>query len=160
MQYLAFTVTDLFTSSLVGMALLGVWGLFLYTVGQAIVSCFRAPVPAPPNFMYVATAVAGIVLSVASGMLGDPSPTPGSGASTSPVTSAPSPPPTGTAPVVLEPKQRIALRNLYTTTYLIAGFFCLILFMSNTPSTHDLVKQVGLTTLGFMISLATRLAGT
>ncbi len=63
----------LFDDALVGIALVAVILLFAGSVIVAIVASIKPTLaPGSANFTYVATVVAGLVLSVASGVLGEP----------------------------------------------------------------------------------------
>jgi hypothetical protein len=143
-----------------GVVLLFFWAAVL----GAILSCIRnAPsgalaktvqsIVTSPNFNYVATVVAGLVLTAATGAIGaKPSQLPvqsGSGsvqaAPAGQTTSAPA----GSSKTQPIDSQKQAFQILCGWSYIALGVLCLIVFVIPSPTTHDLVKTVGLTTLGF-----------
>src|SRR5690242_11210850 len=66
-------MNHLFDVAIVGLALLSIAAIFAGSVAIAILACFIPRyAPKTDNFTYVTTAVAGLVLSVASGVLGTP----------------------------------------------------------------------------------------
>lgn len=151
---------DLFQDPLIALGLLAVLVLFAVSVAVSIRASFGPPAAPNKNFVYVATAIAGLVLSVASGVLGAPAEVSGqTHAKTLVVTGQTDTHQNSGSPVSVTPddSQRMAFRNLYTWAYIIAGLICLIVFMLPNTSSQDIVKQVGLSTLGFLIVLTKRL---
>jgi hypothetical protein len=145
-------MTHLFDNGLVGLALAAVLAMFVGSVFVGIVACFR-PKAAPlnPNFTYVATAITGLVLSVSSGVLGKPA-----------TVQVPNLPPTVQQSTPnrdvsfqanVSSNQIGEFQQLYAWTYVVSGLIALVIFISPTPANHDLVKNVALTTLGFLITL-------
>ena len=154
-----FGLSHLFDNSLIGLALMAVLVLFVGAVAFAIYSTLRNIPQTAPNFTYVATAIAGLVLSVASGEIGAPATV------QLPTASASSSTKSGDADNKLqtsggsELKARLTsnqvsdFRNLYAWIYVLSGLACLLVFVVPTQFTHDLVKSVGLTMLGFLITI-------
>ena len=103
------------------------------------------------NFNYVATVVAGLVLTAATGAIGGkPAQLPpqnGTPQAAAPVQAAPSIPAPKPQPVGDPQKQ--AFQLICGWSYIGLGILCLVVFVIPSPTTHDLVKTVGLTTLGF-----------
>ena len=145
-----FGLDHLFDNQLVGLALSAVLVLFIGAVGISIYLTFRNQQKTSANFTYVATVVAGLVLSVASGVLG----TPASIQVSKPVSAA-SPASVSTQEISahLTSDQISDFKTLYAWVYVIVGLVCLIVFISPTEFTHELVKGVGLTMLGFLITI-------
>jgi hypothetical protein len=147
-------MNHLFDVALVGLALLSVAVIFAGSVAFAIVACFVPKyAPKTQNFTYVTTAIAGLVLSVASGVLGAPATV----QVQTPVAAHGSEPTEAVVDhqlnaQIAEP-QVAAFKQLYAWTYVVTGLVCLLVFVLPTPATHDLVKNVALTTLGFLITL-------
>ena len=147
-------MNHLFDNSVVGMALLAVLVFFVACLAITMLSCFRPmAVASAGNFNQVATVVAGLVLTVASGALGV-SPAVGTGVqpgSSSAGSQASVANNVGATPTVtLASAQVGAFKSLYTTTYIVTGLLCLVVFMIPTRQTHELVRNVGLTTLAFL----------
>ncbi len=142
----------LFDTPLVGLVLLAVLVLFAVSVAIAIAVSIKPPAkPVPANFTYVSTVIAGLVLSVAAGVLGQPA-TVQKQATT--VLAAPAAAnPQADVEVKIADAQTSAFRTLYSWGYVILGLTCLVVFIVPTPSTHDLVKGVALSTLGFLITV-------
>lgn len=147
-------------NGLIGLALTAVLLIFLGAVGFAIYASLKNGQNTSTNFTYVATVIAGLVLSVASGVIGAPATVK---QTLTPATLAS---PNQAAPLsqTTELKARIASsqasdsRTLYTWVYVFAGLVCLCVFVLPTPSTHELVKGVALTMPGFLITIVGGLA--
>lgn len=140
----------LFDNQTIGLALMAVLVFFVGSLLLSIFGCFRSlAVTQAANFNYVATAVAGLVLTVASGALGV---APGAVRGPQPVSAeAAAAEPTPQVPAVtLATAQVGAFKQLYTATYIVVGLVCLLVFMIPTPRTPELVKNVALTTLAFL----------
>lgn len=144
----------------VGVILISVLALFVASVIVGILASFRAlQVAASHNFNHVATVIAGLVLTVASGALGmKPGSTkgvqPSDPAHFNEIIANPTP------DVTVASVQIASFRGLYTVTYLVTGFGCLIIFVL-APKSHNIVRTIGLTTLGFgVLIVSTMLAPT
>ena len=140
----------LFDDQTVGLALMAVLVFFAASLVLSIFGCFKSlKIAQAANFNYIATAVAGLVLTVASGALGvapgavrGPQPTSSNASMVQSSDEVPS--------VTLASAQVGAFKQLYTTTYIVAGLICLIVFVLPTTSTPELVRNVALTTLAFL----------
>jgi hypothetical protein len=115
------------------------------------------------NFNYVATVVAGLVLTAATGALGGkPAALPppgGTGAIQNPPSPSQNvPPPANDNKTPSIDPQKQAFQKLCGFSYIGLGIICLIAFVIPSPTTHDLVKTVGLTTLGFAGTIIGRLS--
>ena len=152
-------VHHLFDNPLLGIALMAVLVLFAGSVILAIVASFTPTLAGAKNtnLTYVATVVAGLVLSVASGVLGAPAKV--QGAQTTTANVQPAGPDSSTVPVEVRilAQQAADFKNLYAWCYVLLGLACIVVFMAPTPITHDLVKSVGLTMLGFLITLVSQI---
>jgi hypothetical protein len=150
-----FGLSHLFDNGLIGLALMAVLVIFVGAIAFAIYSTLRNVQQTGPNFTYVATAIAGLVLSVASGVIGTPA-TVQLPASTAGL-SVPKEGKLQSSGAELKARvtnnQVSDFRNLYAWIYVLAGLACLLVFVLPTPFTHDLVKSVGLTMLGFLITI-------
>lgn len=160
---------NLFNDPFLGMALAAILVLFILTVVIAMVSTLKkTPMKVAQHdpFNYVATIVVGLVITVSTGVLGKPNVPKDSKAAT--VGSKLGVPTIATLdePLLLEglsndrdreavlgAAQKKAFQAVYTITYLILGFCCLVVFMVPTETNHALVKQVALTTVGFFITI-------
>jgi hypothetical protein len=135
-----------------GLFLLLILGLFVACLTLAIVECFRPGIIVnPAYFDPISRTVVGLVLSVASGVLGAP---PG-------VVRAPQPsvvaaqvserqPPA----VNLQTAQGEEFKDVYTITFIVAGLVSLLVLFMPTRLNHDLVKTVAFSTLGFAMIVA------
>ncbi|HTW80275.1 MAG TPA: hypothetical protein VME23_12080 [Terracidiphilus sp.] len=148
-------LSHLMDNPLIGLALISVLVLFLFSTAFAIVSCFWPRLaPKNQNFTYVATAVAGLVLTVSSGVLGKPA-TIQFSAPPSVQSSADA---SASVHATFANNQTGSFQQLYAWSYIVAGLLCLVVFVIPTPATHDLVKSVALTTLGFLVTIVGGLA--
>jgi len=149
-----FGFTHLMDDGLVGLALLAVLILFLGSVVFGIcVSLWPARVSFNQNSTYVATAIAGLVLTVASGVLGKPATVQ---LSTPPTTSGVAT--HASVQATFSDDQTGEFQKMYAWSYILAGLLCIVVFMFHTPAKHDLVKSVALTTLGFLVTIVGGLA--
>jgi hypothetical protein len=171
---MAINFGDLFASPIIGFCFVVILLLFVACVALGIYYCFRSASASNENRAFLSTTVAGLVLSVASGVLGTPAQVPGNTTDTAASAAALSasrillqsnrkavpktaPAPSQEGALTISDAARIAIRNLYTWTYLICGIGCLVVyFLIKTPRNDDLVKTVGITTIGFFISLIKR----
>jgi hypothetical protein len=139
----------------------GVLLFFWASVAGAIISCIGAnPTAAPPtklrqivqasNFSYVATVVAGLVLTAATGAIGAaPSPLPPNASVAGQAASPNQASPSSGSTIQSIDTQKQAFQKMCGWSYIGLGIICLVVFVIPSPTTHDLVKTVGLTTLGF-----------
>jgi hypothetical protein len=148
-----FGLNHLFDNALVGLALMSVLVIFAASVVIAGLSCFRPAIaPKGQNFTYVATAIAGLVLSVASGVLGKPTTVTMAAKPAAPF-AAPDQGQASSYQATISDTQVAEYQQLYAWTYVVIGLVTLIIFVLPTPANHDLVKNVALTTLGFLITI-------
>ena len=147
-------LTHLFDNIPSAVALLAVLLFFVASVLIGIVESYRPKTVVTTNFNSIATVVAGMVLTVASGVLG-----------TAPAVTSPGPSTTAAsaqalgAAVTIASAQVEAFKNLYTVTYIVAGFCCLMVLLLPTKKNHELVKTVGFTTLAFLSLFVTNNLG-
>jgi hypothetical protein len=156
-------LNHLFDNPIIGIGLIAVLLIFLVAIAFAVYASIKNRQGITGNnFTYVATAIAGLVLSVASGVIGAPATVQLPADSlTSQRDSGPSNSeskgqegkPTTVLQARLANDQITAFRTIYAWAYVLAGLVCLVVFICPTPFTHDLVKSVGLTTLGFLITI-------
>ena len=144
-------MSALFENTSIGVILCGVLLLFVSSVTLGMLSCFKTmPIATASRFNEIATVIAGLVLTVASGVLGmKPS---GGIVGVQPKTENAAVA-ASTPSISLASPQIDEFRTVYTITYLVCGFACLTVLMLPTPNNHDLVRSVGLTTLGFGMML-------
>lgn len=146
----------LFDNGMTGLCLMAVLVIFIGSVAIAIYLTFTNKTLSSQNFTYVATVVAGLVLSVAAGILGQPAKLQ---VSSTPPTSFALPGVQPVAPSTQDVQVRVAtdqiseFRTLYAWVYIIAGLLCLLVFVIPTNSTHEIVKGVALTMLGFLVTM-------
>ncbi len=143
----------LFDNLTVGLALLSVLVIFVVGLLISVAGSFW-PIESTNSeaFRYIATAVTGIVLTVASGALGvNPSAVtgvqPAKHPSASEASSAQAP--DGALTTTIATAQVGAFKELYSATYIVLGIVCLIVLMVRRQP-PDLIKTVGLTALTFL----------
>jgi hypothetical protein len=163
----ACAMSALFANTLYGLLLAAIWLIFVVSVVYAICrtfGIFGLTTRSGPGFTYVSTSIAALVLSVASGVLGKPQdlnnvpdqlkPAAAQLAQSAGVEHNPS---AGTTTFDFSGPQKTVWQKAFTFTYISLGVICIFLFMFETPGpTHDLVKTVGLSALGFILSFGVR----
>lgn len=108
-------------------------------------------VVATANFSYVATAVAGLVLTAATGAIGT-APVQLAAQGSGPASVAQQQQPSATPlPPVADP-QRKAFQIICAWSYVGLGILCTMVFVISAKP-HELVKTIGLTTLGFATTI-------
>lgn len=181
MERLSNFLHKMFIDPLPGIILIAIFAFFLITVIIAIASSVKQAelvYAKRPNFTYLSTILVGLVLSVASGVLGKPANPEAQKvvAAQANSTSLGAPPAITTARLeslsesidseikqepekkgevikqVLKTAQKESFRYLYTVTYIIVGFVCFGVFLFKEKP-HSLVNEVALTTAGFCITL-------
>ena len=118
------------------------------------------------NFTHGSTIVAGLVLTASTGVLGRPADIkittePQSFAQVPAQASQNQPTQTkagqNVVQSIIQDPQREAFKKICAWTYVILGMLCFIVWVVPTPVNHDLVRNIGLTTLGFATSIISNL---
>ncbi|WP_263366003.1 hypothetical protein [Edaphobacter bradus] len=159
-----FGYDHLWDNGLLGALSLAVLVIFTVAILIAIYCSVRNKPTTNPTFTYVATIIAGLVLSVASGVIGTPAKAVPRTTTTSQSAAQGDKDPniqpgsTKEASAKLTTNQSSEFRTIYAWTYALEGLVCLLVVMLPTPYTHDLVKSVGFSTLGFLITVVSNLS--
>ena len=117
--------------------------MFVGALAVGVVDCFRPlAVARAGRFNHVSTVIAGLVLTVASGVIGV---TPSS------AVKGQQPDGFGGVNVTFAGDQVTAFKDLYAGTYIVVGVVCLMVWVFREKP-HELVKNVGLTTLALAVT--------
>ncbi|MGA2535949.1 MAG: hypothetical protein ABSF53_08050 [Terracidiphilus sp.] len=153
---------------------------FTGAVVSALVSCMMKPAStgengnilqrftAASNFTQASTIVAGLILTAATGVLGTPANVKITAVTTSSAATAPSQAgqdraqqsqSASASPAVqlIKDPQRDAFKTICAWLYVVLGAICFFTWVIPTPANHDLVRNIGLTTLGFATSIISNL---
>ncbi len=149
--------------------------ILIFFVGAVVSAMIASFMPAPGpgagnilqrftwanNFTQASTIVAGLVLTAATGVLGTPANIKIATVYTQQSTPVqaqqqPSKPAQSTAQILRDP-QRDAFKRICAWLYVVLGAACFFVWVIPTASNHDLVRSVGLITLGFGTSIISNL---
>jgi len=113
------------------------------------------------NFTQASTIVAGLVLTAATGVLGKPANIRIAAVQTNTAASSGAgqqlTPAAVSAAQTLKDPQRDAFKTICAWLYVVLGVGCFLVWVMPTPANHDLVRNIGLTTLGFATSIISNL---